>query len=140
MRLHTGVKPYECPYCGERFRTSGHRKAHIYAIHPAVSETEIVKHDQQSTSHIRLVNFLLTFTYFEKATKICKNSPIFLCYQVMANKIYDLFKNSWKFEIQNFKFVKPWGEDYTAQKYLLMSSSEISESWIPHLRYFFTNF
>ena len=77
MRLHTGVKPYECPYCGERFRTSGHRKAHIYAIHPAVSETEIVKHDQQSTSHIRLVNFLLTFTYFEQATNISKNSSFF---------------------------------------------------------------
>ena len=59
MRLHTGVKPYECPYCGERFRTSGHRKAHIYSIHPAVSETEVIKHDHQSTSHIRLVNRLL---------------------------------------------------------------------------------
>ena len=59
MRLHTGVKPYECPYCGERFRTSGHRKAHIYSIHPAVSETEVIKHDHQSTSHIRLVNSLL---------------------------------------------------------------------------------
>lgn len=21
MRIHTGVKPYECPNCGERFRT-----------------------------------------------------------------------------------------------------------------------
>ena len=61
MRLHTGVKPYECPYCGERFRTSGHRKAHIYSIHPAVSETEVIKHDHQSTSHIRLVNCLLKF-------------------------------------------------------------------------------
>ena len=63
MRLHTGVKPYECPYCGERFRTSGHRKAHIYSIHPAVSETEVIKHDHQSTSHIRLVNCLLKLIY-----------------------------------------------------------------------------
>ena len=68
MRLHTGVKPYECPYCGERFRTSGHRKSHIYSIHPAVSETEAIKHDNQSTPHIRLVQrFVLSIGNIEKA-------------------------------------------------------------------------
>lgn len=29
MRLHTGDKPFKCNHCGMRFRTSGHRKAHI---------------------------------------------------------------------------------------------------------------
>ena len=52
MRLHTGAKPFECPYCGERFRTSGHRKAHIYAAHPALQDTETAKTDQV-VSHIR---------------------------------------------------------------------------------------
>lgn len=29
MRLHTGSKPFKCPFCDFRFRTSGHRKTHI---------------------------------------------------------------------------------------------------------------
>ncbi len=29
MRLHTGSKPFKCPHCDLRFRTSGHRKTHI---------------------------------------------------------------------------------------------------------------
>lgn len=29
MRLHTGSKPFKCPFCELRFRTSGHRKTHI---------------------------------------------------------------------------------------------------------------
>lgn len=29
MRLHTGSKPFKCPFCDLRFRTSGHRKTHI---------------------------------------------------------------------------------------------------------------
>lgn len=29
MRLHTGSKPFKCPICELRFRTSGHRKTHI---------------------------------------------------------------------------------------------------------------
>lgn len=29
MRLHTGAKPFKCPHCLLRFRTSGHRKSHI---------------------------------------------------------------------------------------------------------------
>ncbi|XP_071445630.1 zinc finger protein 236-like [Hetaerina americana] len=29
MRLHTGARPFKCPQCEQRFRTSGHRKAHL---------------------------------------------------------------------------------------------------------------
>ncbi|KAL4235060.1 hypothetical protein ACF0H5_006698 [Mactra antiquata] len=29
MRLHTGAKPFKCPHCPQRYRTSGHRKSHI---------------------------------------------------------------------------------------------------------------
>lgn len=29
MRLHTGAKPFKCPHCDLRFRTSGRRKTHI---------------------------------------------------------------------------------------------------------------
>lgn len=29
MRLHTGARPFKCPHCDQRFRTSGHRKSHI---------------------------------------------------------------------------------------------------------------
>ena len=29
MRLHTGSKPFKCPHCDLRFRTSGHRKSHM---------------------------------------------------------------------------------------------------------------
>lgn len=29
MRLHTGAKPFKCPHCELRFRTSGRRKTHI---------------------------------------------------------------------------------------------------------------
>ncbi len=39
MRIHTGVKPFECPCCGERFRTSGHRKAHLLGSHPPIGTT-----------------------------------------------------------------------------------------------------
>lgn len=29
MRLHTGAKPFQCPHCELRFRTSGRRKTHM---------------------------------------------------------------------------------------------------------------
>lgn len=29
MRLHTGAKPFKCPHCDQRFRTSGNRKSHV---------------------------------------------------------------------------------------------------------------
>lgn len=38
MRLHTGSKPFKCPYCDLRFRTSGHRKTHIQLHFRASSE------------------------------------------------------------------------------------------------------
>ena len=40
MRIHTGSTPFECPYCKEKFRTSGKRKTHIAAIHPGIHEAE----------------------------------------------------------------------------------------------------
>lgn len=41
MRIHTGAKPYECPNCGEFFRTSGARKNHVTMAHPK-EEDEVI--------------------------------------------------------------------------------------------------
>ena len=53
MRCHTGAKPYECPYCAKRFRTSGNRKAHIYAEHPTIPENNDPANNELAISQIR---------------------------------------------------------------------------------------
>lgn len=49
MRLHTGSKPFKCPFCELRFRTSGHRKTHIQCHFRPNADSRRSK--RPSTSH-----------------------------------------------------------------------------------------
>lgn len=48
MRLHTGAKPFKCPHCDLRFRTSGRRKTHIQCHYK--TETKKVRKPVTRTS------------------------------------------------------------------------------------------
>lgn len=50
MRLHTGSKPFKCPFCELRFRTSGHRKTHIQFHFRPNSERSKSKRSASSAS------------------------------------------------------------------------------------------
>lgn len=49
MRLHTGSKPFKCPFCELRFRTSGHRKTHIQCHFRPSSDRHKSKRSASST-------------------------------------------------------------------------------------------
>uniref|UniRef100_A0A3B3Z266 C2H2-type domain-containing protein n=1 Tax=Poecilia mexicana TaxID=48701 RepID=A0A3B3Z266_9TELE len=51
MRLHTGSKPFKCPFCELRFRTSGHRKTHIQCHFRPNSDSR--KSKRSSAGHSR---------------------------------------------------------------------------------------
>lgn len=64
MRLHTGVKPLKCYYCGMKFRTSGHRKTHI-AKHFKVQNLKDLAQIKKEKSEVSVVT-----TSNEEATDI----------------------------------------------------------------------
>lgn len=53
MRLHTGSKPFKCPFCELRFRTSGHRKTHIQCHFRPITDSRKSKRSSSSTGHSR---------------------------------------------------------------------------------------
>lgn len=53
MRLHTGSKPFKCPFCELRFRTSGHRKTHIQCHFRPSSDRNKSKRPASSTGQTR---------------------------------------------------------------------------------------
>lgn len=52
MRLHTGSKPFKCPFCELRFRTSGHRKTHIQFHFRPSSERNKPKRSTSSSGQV----------------------------------------------------------------------------------------
>lgn len=53
MRLHTGSKPFKCPFCELRFRTSGHRKTHIQCHFRPNGDGRKSKRSSSSSSQAR---------------------------------------------------------------------------------------
>lgn len=53
MRLHTGSKPFKCPFCDLRFRTSGHRKTHIQCHFRPNGDSRKSKRSSSSAGQIR---------------------------------------------------------------------------------------
>lgn len=51
MRLHTGSKPFKCPFCELRFRTSGHRKTHIQCHFRPSLDSRKSKRSASSSGH-----------------------------------------------------------------------------------------
>lgn len=54
MRLHTGSKPFKCPFCDFRFRTSGHRKTHIQCHFRSNGDGRKSKRSSLSAGHMRV--------------------------------------------------------------------------------------
>lgn len=59
MRLHTGAKPFKCPHCELRFRTSGRRKTHMqfhYKSDPKKARKPIPRSSSESLQSGNLLN------------------------------------------------------------------------------------
>lgn len=60
MRLHTGAKPFKCPHCDLRFRTSGRRKTHIQCHFKPEAKKTRKSTPRTSTEGLQPVNLLNT--------------------------------------------------------------------------------
>lgn len=59
MRLHTGAKPFKCPHCELRFRTSGRRKTHMqfhYKPDPKKARKPVARSPSEALQPLNLLS------------------------------------------------------------------------------------